>query len=94
MSTYTTRHALADELSQNLRKLYRGRDLAYAVAVTGLGGTRKTQLVLHHIEEYKKKYDTILWIDGRNEETARSSYVRCCRASGLPCDNGGNPVRH
>jgi hypothetical protein len=43
----------------------------------------KTQLVLHYIE---KRYNTIFWIDVRSEETARSSYERCCRVLGLPVD--------
>jgi hypothetical protein len=34
--------------------------LVHALAVTGLGGTGKAQLVLHYIEEHKQNYDTIL----------------------------------
>ena len=50
--------------------------------MTGLGGSGKTQLVLHYLQEHEDKYNAILWIDARNEETARSSFVRCCRALG------------
>jgi hypothetical protein len=60
-----------------------GTGLAHAVALVGLGGMGKTQLVLHYIE---KRYNTIFWIDVRSEETARSSYERCCRVLGLPVD--------
>ena len=88
VSTYTARQTLSEQLSQKLHKPYRGKALAYAVAVTGLGGTGKTQLVLHYVEEHEDEYSTILWIDARSEETARSSFVRCCRALGLPCDAG------
>lgn len=50
--------------------------------------------MLHHVEEHEKEYDAIFWIDARSEETARSSYVRCYRALGLPsCDSGVSPGR-
>jgi hypothetical protein len=53
------------------------------VTVTGLGGTGKTQLVLHYIEEHKTAYDAVFWIDAQNEETARSSFARCCQQLNL-----------
>jgi len=81
--TYTERPHLTEELGVKLGKRHGGAGLAYAVSVTGLGGTGKTQLVLHYIEEHEKEYDTILWIDVRSEDTTRSSYERCCRALGL-----------
>jgi tetratricopeptide (TPR) repeat protein len=83
--TFTERPQLWQELGEKLGKAH-GTGLAHAVAVTGLGGTGKTQLVLRYIEEHEKDYDTILWIDVRSEETARSSYERCCRALGLPVE--------
>jgi tetratricopeptide (TPR) repeat protein len=84
--TYTERPYLTEELGVKLGKRHGGAGLAYAVAVTGLGGTGKTQLVLHYIEGHEEEYDTILWIDVRSEETARSSYERCCRALCLPIE--------
>jgi CO dehydrogenase nickel-insertion accessory protein CooC1 len=54
--------------------------LVHALAVTGLGGTGKAQLVLHYIEEHKQNYDTILWIDAQDETALRSSFARCCNA--------------
>ena len=93
VSTYTARPSLSEELAQKLRKPYQGHAFAHAVAVTGLGGTGKTRLVLHHLQEHGKEYHTILWIDGRSEETARSSYGRCCRALGLPCNAGTDQGR-
>ncbi|GAB7328585.1 hypothetical protein MBLNU13_g00533t1 [Cladosporium sp. NU13] len=81
--TYTERPHLTEELEAKLRQRHGGAGLAYAVAVIGLGGTGKTQLVLHYIEEHEEEWDTILWIDVRSEETARSSYERCCHKLGL-----------
>jgi tetratricopeptide (TPR) repeat protein len=82
VSTYTDRPGLSKELKEKLTKT-QGTGLAHAVAVTGLGGTGKTQLVLHYIEKHKAEYDTILWIDVRTKGTAQSSYERCCRELGL-----------
>lgn len=81
--TYTERPHLTEELGVKLAKRHGGAGLAYAVAVTGLGGTGNTQLVLRYIKEHDEEYDTVLWIDVRSEETARASYERCCRKLGL-----------
>ena len=83
VDTYTGRQALSSELESKLSKPSRTRSLAHAAAVTGLGGTGKTQLVLHHLEEHGGQYETILWINSQTEETTRSSYERCCNALGL-----------
>jgi tetratricopeptide (TPR) repeat protein len=92
--TFTKRPQLWQELGEKLRKAHR-TGLAYAVAVVGLGGTGKTQLVLRYIEEHQEDYDTVLWIDVRSEETARSSYERCCRELGLPVEDaaGDGPLQ-
>jgi hypothetical protein len=84
--TYTERPQLSEELGRKLRKLHGGDRPVQGVAVVGLGGTGKTQLVLRYIEEHEGDYDTVLWIDVRSEETARSSYERCCRTAGLPIE--------
>ena len=83
VDTYTDRKALSSELEGKLSKPSRTRTLAHAAAVTGLGGTGKTQLVLHHIQEHEDRYETILWINAQTEETARSSYECCRNALGL-----------
>jgi GTPase SAR1 family protein len=82
--TYTERPHLIEELRVKLERRHGGAGLAYAAAVTGPGGTGKTQLVLRYIEEHKDEHDTILWLDVRSAETTRSSYERCCRTLGLP----------
>jgi ABC-type phosphate/phosphonate transport system ATPase subunit len=85
VSTYTERCSLSQELKEKLSKTH-GTGLAHAVAIVGLGGAGKTQLVLHYIERHEAEYGTILWIDARTKETARSSYERCCRMLGLPVE--------
>jgi tetratricopeptide (TPR) repeat protein len=82
VSTYADRPDLSRELKEKLDKPH-GTGLAHAVAVVGLGGMGKTQLVLHYIETHEAEYDTVLWIDVRSVETTHSSYERCCRVLGL-----------
>ena len=84
MSTYSDRPDLSKELDEKLARQHAASPRV--VAVIGLGGTGKTQLVLHHIEERGAEYDTVLWIDVRDKETARASFERCCRALGLPVE--------
>ena len=83
--TYTERPHLSKELSEKICEKY-GTGLAHAVAVIGLGGTGKTQLVLRYIEEHEDEYNSVLWVDVRSKETTRSSYERCCRELGLPVE--------
>lgn len=85
VSTYAHRPDLSKELDEKLARQRRNAS-SRAVAVIGLGGTGKTQLVLHYIEEHDAEYDPILWIDVRDKEVARSSFERCCRALGLPVE--------
>jgi len=85
VSTYAHRPDLSKELDEKLARQNRTQS-SRAVAVIGLGGTGKTQLVLHYIEEHEAEYDTVLWIDARDKETARASFERCCRALGLPVE--------
>ena len=40
--------------------------------------------MLHYIEEHKTAYDAVFWIDAQSEETARSSFARCCKQLNLP----------
>jgi len=83
--TYTERPHLSKELSEKICEKY-GAGLAHGVAVIGLGGTGKTQLVLRYIEEHEDEYNSVLWVDVRSKETTRSSYERCCRELGLPVE--------
>lgn len=63
-----------------MQKSCGNKSLVHALAITGLEGTGKTQLVLHYIEEHKKRYDTVLWLNAQNNMTTISSFERCCNA--------------
>jgi hypothetical protein len=80
VSTYVDRPALSKEIRTKIAKSCGNKSLVHALAVTSLGGTGKTRLVLHYIEQHKQKYDTILWIDALDEASVQSSFVRCCNA--------------
>jgi hypothetical protein len=82
VSTYAERSQLSQDLVEKLSRTH-GSELAHAVAVIGLGGTGKTQLVLRYIQKHQEGYDTVLWLDVQSVEATRSSFERCCRALGL-----------
>jgi hypothetical protein len=84
VATYTERDSLSRKLVRRLQRPFRGTELAHGVAVIGLGGTGKTQLVLRYIEKHKAAYDAVFWIDAQNEGTARSSFEHCCQQLNLP----------
>ena len=63
-----------------MQKSCGSKTLVHALALIGLGGTGKTQLVCRYIEQHQKRYDTILWLDVRDEMTTMSSFKRCCDA--------------
>jgi hypothetical protein len=82
---------LSEELVEELSKAH-GSELAHAVAVIGLGGTGKTQLVLRYLQKHQEEHDTVLWLEFQSVETARSSYERCCRALGLKVEATSSDV--
>ena len=53
---------MSEELGQKLRRVCGGKRPPQAVAVKGLGGTGKTQLVLRYIQEHDEEYKTVLWL--------------------------------
>ena len=75
--TYTERRNLSSMIEEKLRKSCNKNSLAHALVIYGLGGTGKTQLALKFIENHKKKYNPILWIDAKSPETVQSSFERC-----------------
>lgn len=63
-----------------MQKSCGSKTLVHALALVGLGGTGKTQLARHYIAQHKSRYDTVLWLDVRNDATTMSSFERCCDA--------------
>lgn len=81
---YVKRTVLTQDLAKMLDKPGR------TVAVTGLGGAGKTQLVTKYAENNRNRYHAILWIDGHDENTIQSSFHRCAQALGLLKPNPRN----
>ncbi|KAJ4288935.1 hypothetical protein N0V90_011276 [Kalmusia sp. IMI 367209] len=77
VGTYTERNGLSTAVYEKLRVRHSDGSVAHALAICGLGGAGKTQLALKYAQDHQAEYDPVLWIDGRNEESVRSSFERC-----------------
>jgi Tetratricopeptide repeat/NB-ARC domain len=75
--SYTQRPSLSSSIEEKLHKHDRQHGAPHALAIYGLGGSGKTQLVLNYIAEHKDDYSPILWIDAQDPETTLSSFYRC-----------------
>ncbi|XTI90165.1 hypothetical protein V2W45_1344883 [Cenococcum geophilum] len=49
------------------------------VALTGLGGVGKTQLMLHYTKDYRDQFGAVFWIDCRSELTLSESFENIAR---------------
>jgi hypothetical protein len=72
--SYTVRHGLSSAIEEKMHTLHKNSSVSYALAIYRLGGTGKTQLALKYIKDHEDKYNPILWINARDEETVRSSF--------------------
>jgi hypothetical protein len=57
--TYIDRPTVSEQIALKVQKPCGSKLLAHTLAITGLGGIGKTQLVLNYVQEHGKKYDTI-----------------------------------
>ena len=49
------------------------------LAVCGLGGSGKSQLVLNYIQEYRRDYKAVFWIEAGSKETVERDFVQIYR---------------
>jgi hypothetical protein len=77
IETYTERRASSATVVEKLRIRHEHARVPHALAIHGLGGSGKTQLALKYIEDHKREYRTVLWIDAENEASTKSSFERC-----------------
>ena len=56
----------------------------YALAINGLGGIGKTQLVIEYAYHYRAAYAAVLWFNADSQESLLDSYVRLANALDLP----------
>ncbi|KAI9771112.1 MAG: hypothetical protein M1840_002463 [Geoglossum simile] len=73
VESYTERHKLSLEVAEKLHIHHEKSSVPHALAIHGLGGTGKTQLTLKYIEDHKDKYNVIIWIDAKDEQSVLSS---------------------
>ena len=77
VKSYTERQKLSAAITKKLHMHHQKASVPHALAIHGLGGTGKTQLALKYVEDYKEKYNPILWIDAKDEESVLLSFERC-----------------
>jgi Cdc6-like AAA superfamily ATPase len=73
------------ELAQLEGKIF-SEDRTTKIAITGLGGVGKTQLLLELVYETRKKYEncSIIWIAAINMESVQQAYLDAARQLGIP----------
>jgi len=80
LDTYIDRPTISAEIASKMQKSCGSKTLVHALALVGLGGTGKTQLAVRYIQQHRKHYDTVLWLDVRDKTSTLSSFERCCGA--------------
>ena len=73
------------ELAQMEEKLFQ-EDRTTKIAIMGLGGVGKTQILLELIYRTKEKYKdcSILWIPAINMETVQQAYLQIAKKLSIP----------
>jgi tetratricopeptide (TPR) repeat protein len=79
---FTGRESLLTQLEQNLFAKHH----TMRIAVTGLGGVGKTQIVLELLYQIKEKYNdtTIMWVPATSEESLHQGYLDIAQQLGIP----------
>ena len=85
-SSYVDRSELSLELEEKLHEAENETDSPSSLLIHGLGGAGKTQLALKYVEKHRNSYDPVLWIDAKDLEAVRSSFVRCADELRLQVD--------
>ena len=95
VSSLTPRDELSSRIKQNLQNISPTvSGVPRILILHGLGGIGKTQLALKFVEDHKKDFSPILWIDADSQDSVRASFERCARALGLEIDKtSGQGVR-
>ncbi|KAL9001661.1 MAG: hypothetical protein Q9188_005374 [Gyalolechia gomerana] len=78
VTNYVPRPRLHQKIKEQLhdQKDNDGRDYTRVLVVYGLGGAGKSQLVLQYIQEYRRDYIAVFWIEAGSKETIERDYVQ------------------
>ena len=60
VQSYTERQNLSSAIAKKMRVHHQKASVPHALAIYGLSGTGKSQLVLKYVEDHKDKYNPIL----------------------------------
>ena len=74
------------ELLDLRKKLFVGKDYTSKVAITGLGGVGKTQLVIELLYRTKIEFSrcSIIWIPATSKESLEQGYLNAAKKLGIP----------
>nr|CRH05326.1 Protein of unknown function [Candidatus Magnetococcus massalia] len=88
---YLSRPQLGWELEQAL--IPQDMSGRKAVALTGMAGCGKSQLVLDFIHNFGPRHDLVWWIDGRTMLSMKQSILQLCESLQMPAPTTGKQCR-
>jgi len=84
---FTAREAFLEEMYSLLATR---RELPWPLAIVGLGGIGKTQVVLQYAYRHRGEYQAIWWVKADAREALAAAFADIARQLGLPEYNGMN----
>ncbi|KAI4113691.1 MAG: hypothetical protein LQ338_008128 [Usnochroma carphineum] len=80
VANYVLRPRLHQKIKEQLHDLDNKQEKNTRILVVcGLGGSGKSQLVLNYIQEYRRDYLAVFWIEAGSKETIERDYVQIYR---------------
>lgn len=80
VANYVPRPRVHQKIKEQLRNSTNdGAQEMRILAVCGLGGAGKSQLVLNYIREYRQDYSAVFWIEAGSKESIERDYVQIYR---------------
>ena len=73
LSSYVERDQISKILEEKLYVLHQVSSLPYSLAIYGLEGSGKFQLVLRYIEKNRRRYSHVFWVNAANKQSAFES---------------------
>jgi NB-ARC domain len=74
--SYIERKILSKLLEDKLQTFHEERNPPYSLAISGLGGAGKSQLVIRYVHEHRDIYSHVFWINTESQSSILDSYQR------------------